>query len=114
MTGAPTFKCSVCGAPAHAGDFSCRYCGAGIATVCCGRCFHMNMTHAHHCSGCGQELGQIVETTLQASECSDCHQPLEAIQEEAGRVLRCKKCGGQFVEHALLRHLLEQHELTGL
>ncbi len=113
MPDAPTFKCRVCGAPAHAGDFSCRYCGAGIATLCCARCFHMNMTHAHHCSGCGAELGLIVESTVQSSRCSDCQLPLEAITEAAGSLLNCKKCGGQFVEHSLLRSLLEQHELTG-
>ncbi|MES1176477.1 MAG: zf-TFIIB domain-containing protein [Myxococcales bacterium] len=113
MAEAPTFKCSVCGAPAHAGDFSCRYCGAGIATVCCSRCFQMNMTHAHHCSGCGAELGLIVESALRESQCSDCHTPLEAITEPAGTLLNCKKCGGQFVEHALLRSLLERLELTG-
>ncbi|MET0793006.1 MAG: zf-TFIIB domain-containing protein, partial [Polyangiaceae bacterium] len=77
------------------------------------RCFQMNMTHAHHCSGCGAELGLIVESTLRESQCSDCHTPLEAIREPAGTLLNCKKCGGQFVEHALLRSLLEQHELTG-
>ena len=113
MPEASTFKCSVCGAPAHAGDFSCRYCGAGIATVCCNRCFHMNMTHAHHCSGCGAELGLIIESALQGSQCSDCNAPLETIREAAGSVLRCRKCGGQFVEHALLRSLLETHEQTG-
>lgn len=112
MPEAPSFKCSVCGAPAHAGDFSCRYCGAGIATVCCSHCFHMNMTHAHHCSGCGVELGLLVESTLRESQCSDCHLPLEAIQEPTGTLLNCKKCGGHFVEHALLRSLLEQHERT--
>ena len=113
MPEAATFKCGVCGAPAHAGDFSCRYCGAGIATVCCSRCFHMNMTHAHHCSGCGAELGLIVESTLQGSRCADCQIQLEAIVEPSGTLLNCKKCGGQFVEHALLRSLLEQHKLTG-
>ena len=113
MPEAPVFQCAVCGAPAHSGDFSCRYCGAGIATVCCSRCFHMNMTRAHHCSGCGAELGLIVESVLRDVQCSDCHAPLEAIAEPAGTLLNCKKCGGQFVEHPLLRHLLEQHELTG-
>jgi len=113
MAEAPTFKCSVCGAPAHAGDFSCRYCGAGIATVCCSRCFHMNMTHAQHCSGCGVELGLIVESAIQASHCSECQAPLEAIVETTGTLLRCRKCGGQFVEHALLRGLLAEHEATG-
>jgi len=113
MPEAATFKCSVCGAPAHAGDFSCRYCGAGIATVCCSRCFQMNMAHAHHCSGCGVELGLIVESALQGSQCSDCQRPLEVIAEPAGSLLNCRKCGGQFVEHALLRSLLEPHEHTG-
>ena len=113
MTEAPTFKCSVCGAPSAAGDFSCRYCGAGIATVCCSRCFHMNMTHAHHCSGCGAELGLIVESAIRDAQCSDCQAPLEAIAEPAGTLLNCRKCGGQFVEHALLRSLLAQSEQIG-
>ena len=72
----------------------------------------MNMTHAHHCSGCGAELGLIVESAIRESQCSDCHTPLEAMAEDAGTLLNCRKCGGQFVEHALLRSLLEQHELT--
>jgi len=110
---APSFPCSVCGAPAHAGDFSCRFCGSGIGTVCCTRCFQMNMARAQHCSGCGAELGLIVESALQGGHCSDCQGPLEVIREPAGSLLNCRKCGGQFVEHALLRSLLETHEQTG-
>jgi len=110
---AATFNCSVCGAPAHAGDFSCRYCGAGIATVCCGRCFQMNMASAQHCSGCGAELGLMVESSLQEKLCSDCRTPLQLIAEPAGSLLNCRKCGGQFVEHALLRSLLERQEHIG-
>lgn len=113
MSEASTFNCSVCGAPAHAGDFSCRYCGAGIATIRCDRCFQMNMAHAHHCSGCGAELGLIVESALQDRPCSDCRAPLTVIREPAGSLLSCRKCGGQFVEHALLRHLLEKQEQIG-
>lgn len=114
MTDAATFNCSVCGAPAHAGDFSCRYCGAGIATVCCSRCFQMNMARAQHCSGCGAELGLILESALQATQCGDCRAPLELIAEPTGSLLNCRKCGGQFVEHALLRTLLETQERVGL
>jgi Zn-finger nucleic acid-binding protein len=73
----------------------------------------MNMVHAHHCSGCGVELGLIVESALHGSQCSDCQLPLSIITEPAGSLLSCRKCGGQFVEHALLRSLLETHELTG-
>jgi len=114
MTEAPTFKCSVCGAPARAGDFSCQYCGAGIATVRCGHCFHMNMAEAHRCSGCGGELGGVIESQRLGKHCSDCLEPLEALREPAGALLVCRRCGGQFVEHALLRSLLEQYERTGL
>jgi Zn-finger nucleic acid-binding protein len=71
------------------------------------------MTHAQHCSGCGAELGLIVESTLVESRCSDCHASLEAITEAAGTLLNCRRCGGQFAEHALLRSLIEQPELIG-
>lgn len=113
MAEAPTYDCAVCGAPAHAGDYSCRYCGAGIATQCCSRCLQMNMSGAQHCSGCGAELGLILESALQNRQCSDCRAPLEAIAEPAGARLLCRGCGGQFVEHPLLRQLLREHELTG-
>jgi Zn-finger nucleic acid-binding protein len=71
------------------------------------------MTHAQHCSGCGAELGLIVESALVESRCSDCHTSLEAIREAAGTLLNCRGCGGQFAEHALLRSWLEQPELIG-
>lgn len=73
----------------------------------------MNMARAQHCSGCGAELGLIVESALQAKQCGDCQQPLELIVEPAGSLLNCRKCGGQFVEHALLRSLLERQEQIG-
>ena len=98
------------GRAAHGGDVCCRYCGAGIATLRCSRCFQMNMAEAQHCSGCGAELGLIVESALQDRLCSDCQCPLEVMVEPGGSLLDCRKCGGQFVEHALLRRLLEAQE----
>ncbi len=114
MADAPTFHCAECGAPARPGDFSCRYCGAGIATLRCARCFHMNMAQAQHCSGCGAELGLIVESVLQAAQCSDCGHPLEVVREPAGSLLACRRCGGQFVEHPLFRSMIEHAETAGL
>ncbi len=72
------------------------------------------MADAHRCSGCGAELGLIIESALHGAECADCHEPLEAMKEPAGTLLACRRCGGQFVEHALLRSLLEQYETTGV
>jgi Zn-finger nucleic acid-binding protein len=114
MTEAPTFNCSVCGAPARAGDSSCRFCGAGIATVRCSRCFQMNMSDAHRCAGCGAELGLILESELLGQHCSECGEALELMREPSGSLLACRRCGGQFVEHALLRSLIEQYETTAL
>lgn len=73
----------------------------------------MNMARAQHCSGCGAELGLIVESALQGKHCSDCGGPLALIAEPTGSLLNCRKCGGQFVEHALLRSLLERQEQIG-
>lgn len=113
MTEASTFKCPVCGAPAHAGAFTCHYCGSGIGTLRCARCFQMNMATAQHCSGCGSDLALIAEAELSGRRCCDCHVELEAVAQSEGTVLNCKQCGGQFVEHALLRRLLESRELVG-
>jgi Zn-finger nucleic acid-binding protein len=110
MTEARIFECGVCGAPAHAGDINCRFCGAGIATRCCTRCFHMNMGAALHCAGCGAELGLMSEFELSANLCADCQLPMVALAGSAGTVLDCQRCGGQFVEHALLRSLIEERE----
>jgi len=74
----------------------------------------MNMARAQHCSGCGAELGLILESALQERQCCDCHARLELIAEPAGSLLNCRKCGGQFVEHALLRSLLERQEQLGI
>jgi Zn-finger nucleic acid-binding protein len=73
----------------------------------------MNMAHAQHCSGCGAALALIVETQLRGAQCSDCRKPLEALSEPAGTLLLCRHCGGQFVEHALFRHLIEHAESAG-
>ena len=73
----------------------------------------MNPSDARHCSGCGAELGLQLESTLQGRPCSGCQTPLEAFVEAMGTRLVCRGCGGQFVEHALLRHLLHEQERLG-
>src|SRR6185369_11943999 len=66
-------------ATASGGDACAAVAAAEIATVCCGRCFQMNMARAQHCSGCGAELGLIIESALQGRQCGDCRSPLELI-----------------------------------
>jgi Zn-finger nucleic acid-binding protein len=91
----------------------CAYCGALIATVRCGGCYHMNVPEAVHCMGCGHALG--LEPIPEDAEllCPDCQGRLSAFRGGAGVLHDCARCGGQLVEHALLRDLLEQREVDG-
>lgn len=70
----------------------------------------MNPSEARHCSACGTALGASVRETPVDTRCPGCKVALLSIDIEpsVGRVLDCPKCGGQFVEHAVLRALLER------
>jgi Zn-finger nucleic acid-binding protein len=91
----------------------CRYCAAPVATVRCATCFHMNVPEAGYCSGCGRQLGLEPVASLGGEgplPCPICKTPLEAYRDGTGALFDCAQCGGQFVEHALLRAMLHEHE----
>ena len=92
---ARTYVCPVCGGHVAESVRVCPYCRSPVATVRCGFCFHMNLPQSLHCSGCGSELG------------------LEPIPQRSG-LRACAECGGQFVDHSLLRDLLEARQVYGL
>jgi Zn-finger nucleic acid-binding protein len=73
----------------------------------------MSPPTALYCEGCGAELG--LEPIDDAAElaCPDCVVLLRAFGDTSGRLYDCVRCGGQFVEGALLRELLEQRALVG-
>lgn len=73
----------------------------------------MNVPEAIHCSGCGYTLG--LEPIYGAADvrCAKCRGELSSYRSGAGRLFDCGGCGGQFVEHDLLRRLLERREVTG-
>jgi Zn-finger nucleic acid-binding protein len=110
---APTYHCTSCGAPVAEATRRCGFCAAPVASVRCAHCFQMNVTEAVHCSGCGRRLGLEPVGKAGALECPRCDQKLEAFSAGNGKLYDCNNCGGQFVEHALLRQLLEQKELYG-
>jgi Zn-finger nucleic acid-binding protein len=70
----------------------------------------MNAAGAVHCSACGRELG--LEPVPQSSrlQCPDCRCALAAFPCGTGTLYDCDRCGGQFLEHAALRDLIEQHD----
>jgi Zn-finger nucleic acid-binding protein len=91
----------------------CGYCNAPIATVRCARCYHMNIPDAVHCSGCGVALGLEPAGTSDYLKCPRCKLDFEVFRGGSGRLRDCSRCGGQFVEHPLLRELIERREVYG-
>ena len=73
----------------------------------------MNAVEAICCAGCGRELGLSPVGASGQSKCPRCEFRLTALSGEHGALLDCENCGGQFVEHALLRDLLEHREKLG-
>lgn len=110
---ARTYQCPNCGGPTPEAARRCEYCAAPVATARCGHCFQMSPQGARHCSGCGRELGLSPLAQAASAECLTCRVAMSALREASGALLDCSSCGGQFVEHALLRSLLEHHEQLG-
>jgi Zn-finger nucleic acid-binding protein len=83
--------------------------------VRCASCFHLNVPDNLCCSGCGHALGlePLAEPAETAARCPTCRRDLDAFRGSPGRLFDCGGCGGQFVEHALLRELLERREILG-
>lgn len=92
---------------------ACPHCGVPIATVRCATCFHMNPPSAALCIGCGDELGLEPLGEPDVLRCPDCKLPFQLFAGGPGKLHDCGACGGQLVDHALLKDLLEQRELYG-
>jgi Zn-finger nucleic acid-binding protein len=73
----------------------------------------MNIPEAVHCSGCGRRLGLEPVGDVDQLKCPHCRTDFVAFAGGPGLLHDCPSCGGQFVEHALLRDLLERRELYG-
>lgn len=111
MVSAPealTFSCPNCGAPVGSADRACGYCHIALATRRCGHCFDHSPATAQHCATCGRELGLEAVAEVTELACPACRASLEALHEAEGTLFDCAGCGGHFVEHALLRALIEQ------
>jgi Zn-finger nucleic acid-binding protein len=69
----------------------------------------MNIPEAGYCSGCGRQLGLEPASEKGTLLCPVCKQELAVYKDEAGSLFDCDQCGGQFVEHVLLRAMLDRH-----
>lgn len=106
-------ECPGCGAKVEDSVRACTKCGTPIATVRCAECYQMNPPANALCSGCGRELGLEPLGEPGVYSCPDCRVPFQLFRGAPGTLHDCARCGGQFVEHALLKDLLEQRELYG-
>jgi Zn-finger nucleic acid-binding protein len=107
------FRCPNCGGAVDEAERRCGYCRAPVATVRCGRCYHMSIPDAVHCAGCGAVLGLEPVGEPDYLKCPRCLVDLEVFRGGSGKLRDCGHCGGQFVEHVLLRDLIERRELYG-
>ena len=73
----------------------------------------MNSPTCALCTGCGHELGLAPVGEPDTYSCPDCRVPFQIFRGGPGALHDCERCGGQFVDHALLKDLLEQRELYG-
>ena len=73
----------------------------------------MNIADALHCAGCGHSLGLEPVALASALSCPSCKCGLQAFAGASGGLQDCPKCGGQFVENALLKDLLERKQVMG-
>lgn len=112
MAEADAHRCPICGAPVAAGAETCDYCASPLLTVRCASCFVSNASDALHCSGCGHELGLEPLKLDSELSCPACRRPFTGFGGSSGRLSECTGCGGQFVEHALLKQLLERREVV--
>lgn len=105
--------CPLCGGPNPPNVRHCAYCSAPICTVRCARCYHMNWPRAQNCSGCGYALGLEPVSLPEGIGCIECHGAMKGFSGHPGMLYDCADCGSQFVEHILLRDLLEQRAVYG-
>jgi Zn-finger nucleic acid-binding protein len=114
MTEADVLVCPSCGAGVAGGERHCRHCDAPVATVRCATCFQMNAPGAAHCTGCGRDLGLEPIPHDGTLACPDGHGAMTVLDVGPGVLHDCGQCGGQFVEVAALRELVEQHDRVSL
>ncbi|MBX3125121.1 MAG: zf-TFIIB domain-containing protein [Polyangiaceae bacterium] len=107
------YRCPACGGAVDEQARTCGYCATPIATARCAHCFHMNVPESIHCSGCGRGLGLEPLGKPDSLVCPDCQTPFEAFCGGPGLLHDCSRCGGQFLEHALLRDLIERRQTYG-
>jgi len=113
---AGSLACPSCGAPSPPSAKQCTYCGTGLATARCARCFALLFRGVKHCGQCGartevparavHEQGQSERACPRCSERAP--RPMVA-HIVAGTLLdQCDACGGIWLDQTAFERLTEE------
>jgi Zn-finger nucleic acid-binding protein len=94
---AGALHCPNCGGPAAAGDASCKYCHAQLATVSCPHCFALMFVGAGFCPHCGARA-QRAAKGVSAATCPGCRGVMREIDLGATALLECAACHGMWID----------------
>ncbi|HWK11127.1 MAG TPA: zinc ribbon domain-containing protein [Vicinamibacterales bacterium] len=102
--------CPNCGSPAAAGDRTCAYCHAELATVSCPSCFAIMFAGSAFCPHCGAATARAVagETDTRCPACRAEH--MRRIRVGPTDLLECAACGGTWVEAAAFERICADGE----
>lgn len=116
MEVARVYECAGCGGLVRESSRTCHYCRSPVASLRCAHCFTMNISEAIHCIGCGTDLGLMplpvdADHDYPCPRCQDCR--LDAYRSGDAVLFDCAGCGGQFIDSADLRRLIQAREHAG-
>src|SRR5207237_10482858 len=101
---AGALHCPNCGGPAAAGDATCRYCHAQLATVSCPKCFALMFAGSAYCPHCGARRARTTTGTA-AAKCPGCRGAMQDVEIGDTGLLECGQCGGMWIDGATFEHM---------
>lgn len=94
---AGALHCPNCGGPAAAGDASCKYCHAQLATVSCPKCFALMFAGSAYCPHCGAKAERAAKG-IAAATCPGCRAVMQEIDLGSTALLECTTCRGMWID----------------
>jgi Zn-finger nucleic acid-binding protein len=94
---AGALHCPNCGGPAAAGEATCKYCRAQLATVSCPKCFALMFAGSIYCPHCGARRART-ERSAAAAKCPACRSAMQDVEIGGTGLLECQSCGGMWID----------------
>ncbi len=101
---AGALHCPNCGGPAAAGDDTCKYCHAQLATLSCPKCFAMMFAGSIYCPHCGARRARTEQGAARA-RCPGCRNAMEEVEIGGTTLVECQTCGGMWIDAATFEQI---------